>query len=101
MPNRVVMSDSGATGYLFPAWLINLLIASILSGLVTIGGYMYRWNVEDASWKAAVAERLSGIEYRLRITEQIPINSQRITDLERRMIDVEGEQRRHRVGERP
>lgn len=51
--------------YQIPASLVHRLITSIIVAIVTIGGYMILWAINDAASKASWAERLNQMEKRL------------------------------------
>lgn len=41
--------------------LVHGLIIAIFASLISIAGYMVRWNVSDNSWKAAMDQKLTGV----------------------------------------
>ena len=74
-------------------WLVSLLAGSILAGLLGIAGYMWKWNIADAAWKADVAARLERIDIDLRsitnVFNVMPVLGQKIVDMERRLERLE------------
>ena len=51
--------------YAIPAALINKLIWSIIIGIVTIGGYMVAWGINDAKFKVQVITELQYLKERV------------------------------------
>ena len=74
-------------------WLVSLLAGSILAGLLGIAGYMWKWNIADAAWKADVAARLERIDFDLKsitnVFNVMPVLGQQIVDIERRLERLE------------
>ena len=90
------MSDS-TSGYVFPAWFVNAIMASILSALIGIGYYMWQWNIGDSQIKATLVEQVGSLKV---LTDSInkkvdktlidtPVIDQKVSDLDRRISRLE------------
>jgi len=51
-----------ADGYLIPAPLVHKVLWGIVISLVTLGGYMALWYMNDKLWKQAVETRITMVE---------------------------------------
>ena len=52
-------------GYLIPGQLMHRLILSILVAIISIGGYMVTWGINDAAFKAQVLTELGWMKERV------------------------------------
>lgn len=84
--------------YLVPVALVHWAITSIILGIITIGGYMVIWAVNDASWKASQQEKLSKIESSVVKMELmmsvVPTNTEKIRQLEDKVRDIQDQHKR-------
>jgi len=81
--------------YEVPAKLVNWLVYSILSALLTIGGYMVVWNRSDNAWKAVLMNRIDTMnesigDLKLKVNNGIlPVAQQRLDSLDYRLQMIE------------
>ena len=79
-------------------WVVELLTAAIVSSLLAICWYLWRWNIADAVWKSTVCSRLGYIEKEVHHTAtqlesvQLPVAIQRLDMLEIRVDRLEAAQ---------
>lgn len=84
--DAMYVRDQPDTVHVSP-WLVKLVSGSILAGLTAIGGYMVWWAKDDQSYKRVMTVRMLAIEITLKEikadTKIIPINTQKIRELEK------------------
>ena len=92
--------EGGDDAYRISARLVHNLILAVFGSILTYGGYMAIWAINDASWKAALDERLTNMAFRISALEQstavgvLPIARERINQLDQRVRDLERKESR-------
>jgi hypothetical protein len=72
-----------------------MVLLSIVGAIVTVGGYMVVWAVNDNGWKATMAERLTSQNDRIQSLEAavkpgaLPLAHERLQQHERRLDALE------------
>ena len=75
-------------GYFLAAGLVNKLIAAIILAIISVGGYMIVWALNDAEWKAAQAAKMDTVVRKADAFDFHLLNHPD-RDLDRRIIRLE------------
>lgn len=92
---RREQGESGDDAYRISAKLVHATIITIIGSLISIGGYMTVWALNDASRNAMLDEKLVNILIRIAELERttgsgiLPIARERLDQIERRTRELE------------
>ena len=87
--------EEGNGFYRISSRLVHMAIIAIIGALLSLGGYMVAWALNDSYWKSAKNERDAAQEARLAVIEAqlmqgiLPIARERVIQLERRIESLE------------
>lgn len=75
--------------------LVTVLATTIMASLVSIAGYMFMWNRDDAAFKQTTMLKLDHLGDNLQevkdVVKVVPANAERIQNLENRLKRVEAD----------
>ena len=67
---------AGKHGYFMPANLVNKLIVAIITAILTIGGYMILWAINDAAYKTLQETKIDVV------TAQLALVNAKVTTMQ-------------------
>jgi hypothetical protein len=91
--------ESGDDAYRISATLVHATLVSIVAGIVSMGGYMIVWALNDVKWKAISEERQTNLIIRVTQMEDLisigilPRAQERIEYIEQRVRSLEARDR--------